>query len=52
MKVDLLNSLLTIINDQSFENKVQIIEIVLEAVRKYERMNHCKSKSRKKASIT
>ena len=51
MKVDLLNSLLTIINDQSFEKKVQIIEIVLGAVRKYERTNHCKSKSRKKASI-
>ena len=37
MKMDLLNSVLIIsINDLPLENKVQVIKIVVEAVRKYE----------------
>ena len=43
MKIDLLNSLLMIsINDSSLENKVQVIKIVIQAVRKYDCMNHYK----------
>ena len=47
MKMNLLNSLLIIsIIDPSFENKGQMKTIVVEAVSRYEWMNHDKNKSR------
>ena len=49
MKVNPLNSLfLILISGLSLENKVQVIKVVVDAVRKYECMNHYKSKSRNK----
>ena len=35
-------------NDPSLGNKVQVLKIVVEAIRKYIFMNQCKNKSRKK----
>ena len=47
MKMNLLNSLLIIsVIDPSLENKRQIKAIVVEAVSRYEWMNHDKNKSR------
>lgn len=49
MKINPLNSLfLILISGLSLENKVQVIKVVVDAVRKYECMNHYKSKSRNK----
>ena len=43
MKINLLNSLLMIpINDSSLKNKVQVIKIVIQAVKKYDCINHYK----------
>ena len=40
-----------LINEPSLENKLQVITIVVEAVNKYEYMNHCKNRSTQKTSI-
>lgn len=39
------------INDQSFENKVQMMKIAIEEVGRYKSMSHHKKKSKKNTSV-